>query len=346
MQKPVETTMRPTATTPPSITLVCLLLFGLLLTGAAAVQANACRQAEQTTDANAALKQYTDCLSNTNLDQASRSRAYLQRGQVYYRMGHYLEAITDFSQAAQDSRISTSALTWRAMTYQQRKRYVAAIKDFSSAIALAPGSARLYCQRGDVYRITRHYSQAIDDYSQSLAIDPSEMKCRLSRAELYSTVGRHDEADQDYARILATNPNNPAAIRGRDHNQSVKQRPREPIVEAREARQQAARSTRPAPQPSNSAAKTSASLKETQRLLSTLGYRPGPIDGSFGARTRRAIEAFQHDASLTANGQPSAALLGKLQQRAADTTSDKATATQAPAAIFDDLGDLGDLSDF
>jgi len=39
-----------------------------------------------------------------------------------------------------------------------------------------------------------------------------------------------------------------------------------------------------------------------QRLLAELGYGPGPIDGHFGAETRRAIERFELDRGLPMTG--------------------------------------------
>ena len=41
-------------------------------------------------------------------------------------------------------------------------------------------------------------------------------------------------------------------------------------------------------------------IQETQRLLAALGYRPGPADGIWGARTGRAYRSFLRDAGLPA----------------------------------------------
>ena len=57
-----------------------------------------------------------------------------------------------------------------------------------------------------------------------------------------------------------------------------------------------------------------AEVRETQRLLANLGYDPGPVDGAYGARTKRAIIAFQRDAGLPQTGEPSTALLTRLRE--------------------------------
>ena len=43
-------------------------------------------------------------------------------------------------------------------------------------------------------------------------------------------------------------------------------------------------------------------VRELQRLLTTLGYSPGPIDGIFGNQTLNAIRAFQRDNGLSVDG--------------------------------------------
>ena len=51
---------------------------------------------------------------------------------------------------------------------------------------------------------------------------------------------------------------------------------------------------------------------EVQRQLASLGYRPGPVDGKVGARTRSAIEAFQQAENLPQDGRVTARLLDQL----------------------------------
>lgn len=48
---------------------------------------------------------------------------------------------------------------------------------------------------------------------------------------------------------------------------------------------------------------SSARIKEAQEELTALGYRPGPVDGKMGRRTRGAIIQFQKDAGLALTGE-------------------------------------------
>jgi len=72
------------------------------------------------------------------------------------------------------------------------------------------------------------------------------------------------------------------------------------------------------------------SIKKIQRLLAKAGYKPGPADGSIGPNTKRAIEAFQSNNGLRADGIPTLPLLASLRKTAAKPRMKAATA--APAA--------------
>ncbi|MDE0171970.1 MAG: peptidoglycan-binding protein [Defluviicoccus sp.] len=49
-------------------------------------------------------------------------------------------------------------------------------------------------------------------------------------------------------------------------------------------------------------------IRAVQRALARLGYRPGPVDGLMGRRTRAAIRAYQAAAGLTEDGRLTPAL--------------------------------------
>lgn len=79
-----------------------------------------------------------------------------------------------------------------------------------------------------------------------------------------------------------------------------------------------------------------ARVMSAQRLLTRLGYDPGPIDGAPGPRTRAAVRAFQVDHRLPTDGAVSAALLPRLRAALAAGTP-AAKEETAPAAPFADL---------
>ncbi|WP_414652370.1 peptidoglycan-binding domain-containing protein [Ideonella sp.] len=44
------------------------------------------------------------------------------------------------------------------------------------------------------------------------------------------------------------------------------------------------------------------SNSEAQRILTQLGFRPGPVDGTFGERTVSALISFQREKGLIPTG--------------------------------------------
>lgn len=58
-------------------------------------------------------------------------------------------------------------------------------------------------------------------------------------------------------------------------------------------------------------------VAETQRLLASHGYRPGPADGVMRPGTRAALRAFQRDAGLRVNGRMTRRVVRRLRYRRA-----------------------------
>ena len=54
--------------------------------------------------------------------------------------------------------------------------------------------------------------------------------------------------------------------------------------------------------------------EEIQRDLKALGYEPGPIDGIYGPKTKRAIEAFERDMGMKPKGDATVEIWQRLRQ--------------------------------
>ncbi|MFN4155824.1 MAG: peptidoglycan-binding domain-containing protein [Paracoccaceae bacterium] len=61
---------------------------------------------------------------------------------------------------------------------------------------------------------------------------------------------------------------------------------------------------------------TAEERRDIQRRLTRLGYRPGGVDGVFGAGTRRALSSWQRDEGLRASGYITADQLRELRRQA------------------------------
>jgi peptidoglycan hydrolase-like protein with peptidoglycan-binding domain len=74
---------------------------------------------------------------------------------------------------------------------------------------------------------------------------------------------------------------------------------------------------------------------DIQRMLTELGYSPGPVDGAMGERTRQAIQRYQSNTGLAVDGHPSEALRQHLRVTtgsAAPASASTGSAVAQPAA--------------
>lgn len=77
-------------------------------------------------------------------------------------------------------------------------------------------------------------------------------------------------------------------------------------------------------------------VMDIQHMLTELGYRPGPVDGSVGNSTRQAIRRYQSNTGLAVDGHPSESLRQHLRvttgSSAAPAGTQAGTANKAAAA--------------
>jgi TolA-binding protein len=71
--------------------------------------------------------------------------------------------------------------------------------------------------------------------------------------------------------------------------------------------------------------------RQAQQALTDQGYKPGPIDGALGKRTRGALRAFQKANELRASGRLNRDTCRQLTSPPEPTPSEESTATPAPA---------------
>lgn len=71
-------------------------------------------------------------------------------------------------------------------------------------------------------------------------------------------------------------------------------------------------------------------VREVQRRLARLGHRPGPVDGLFGPRTRRAALTFQRSSRLPADGIVGRRTLRALRAREAERSGDTRREAEPP----------------
>ncbi|MGE0651935.1 MAG: RT0821/Lpp0805 family surface protein [Alphaproteobacteria bacterium] len=91
----------------------------------------------------------------------------------------------------------------------------------------------------------------------------------------------------------------------------------------------------PGPAPVFAAAEIppAATVRRTQELLVKAGFNPGPVDGVAGQRTRGAIKKYQAARALAVDGDPSPALVEKLESEVASRPAPAAPPMPKPMSV-------------
>lgn len=126
------------------------------------------------------------------------SRAYYERGWVYYRLGNCEKAIGDFSKAIELDPKFVDAYNCRGLAYYKIGKYLPAVSDFTKTLELNPPSADAVNNRGLAYFRLNQYDQALRDYGTAIGLAPKKADAYVNRGFAYYRMGSLDKAYQDW----------------------------------------------------------------------------------------------------------------------------------------------------
>ena len=132
-----------------------------------------------------------------------------QRGNYYYELKKYDEAITDYSEAIKINPKNATYYNYRGNAYYSLKKYNEAIADYSEAIKINPKNTAYYNNRGNVYYYNlKKYDEAIADYSEAIKINPKNAIYYNNRGNVYYNLKKYDEAIADYSEAIRIDSKN------------------------------------------------------------------------------------------------------------------------------------------
>ncbi|MEL7037095.1 MAG: tetratricopeptide repeat protein [Cyanobacteria bacterium J06592_8] len=179
--------------------------------------------------AEAAFSQGVEKLEKGNPKAATRTlskainynpenpKAYHQRGNAYYDLEDYQQAIADYTQAIQLDPNYTNAYFNRGLARYDAQDFQGAIVDYSKVIELDPQDTDAYFKRGLAQYSLQNYQKAIEDYSEVLRIKPDDSQAYRSRGLARINTGDLQAALADYTQAIQLSPKNALAYydRGR-----------------------------------------------------------------------------------------------------------------------------------
>jgi len=203
------------------------------------------------------------------------ANAYNNRGVAYNKLGQYGRAILDFDQAIRLDPGYAFAYNNRGSAFGALGELRHAIQDYDQALRIDPGYANAYVNRGVTYDELGEHSRAIQDYDQAIRVDPEYDDAYNNRAWALYLTGRYEQALVDVDRSLSLAPKNLETIDTRAHVLAALGRTGEAVAAFERAMKFGGADR----------------VRTYQEALKKLGYFHGATDGTYGSRTRDALNA-------------------------------------------------------
>lgn len=141
--------------------------------------------------------------------RALRGDLLLIRGHASLELGNYIDAESDFNEAALLLPGRGAPLIGRALVFFNRGNYRRAEGLVDRSIDLSPGEAAGWYIKGEIKRARDYNSSAIENYSHALERDAWHYRARLARAGLLIDAGRLGEAVLDLDVLDKSQPKDP-----------------------------------------------------------------------------------------------------------------------------------------
>jgi tetratricopeptide (TPR) repeat protein len=153
------------------------------------------------------LTQYFgELIDSGELDEATLSVAFVERGNGYRLSGQLDKAITDLARGIELSPRNARAMTLRGIVYYELRRFADAIADLDRVIELEFNIYANVVLRGLCYWREERFEEALPDLTRALDLDPTRVEVISLRGVAYAMIGRHDEAIADLTSAIELTP--------------------------------------------------------------------------------------------------------------------------------------------
>ncbi len=116
---------------------------------------------------------------------------------TWTQVGYWQNNITLFNHTLKVTDYNCLIYNNRGNTYYVLGNYKQAIEDYDRAIEIKPDYTDAYNNRGIAYTYLSNYRQAIEDFNRAIEINPSYTKAYLNRGVAYARLGNNNLAVND-----------------------------------------------------------------------------------------------------------------------------------------------------
>ncbi len=152
-----------------------------------------------TNDYQASVTHYSEALKY----DPSTVEAYNGRGQAYFQLRKYPEALADFTAAIQAGIITPKLFLNKGKCLVILNRANEAVPDLNRSIELEPKSPEAFYFRGVAHEKGGDIPNALADYGQAIQLNPNYVEALVNRGLLRTKAEQFAEAVADYSAALA-----------------------------------------------------------------------------------------------------------------------------------------------
>ncbi|WP_455207922.1 tetratricopeptide repeat protein [Kaarinaea lacus] len=121
------------------------------------------------------IASFSKVINAGRLQGTALADVYRERGIHYADLGHYSEAVADFTNAINLNSGYVTAYINRANANAKLEQYKAAYQDFATAQKLSPNNPAIYAIRGSLNFLLGRFADAVADYRYYLSLKPNDM---------------------------------------------------------------------------------------------------------------------------------------------------------------------------
>lgn len=135
---------------------------------------------------------------------------YKNRGDAYFKIERYNEAVLDYQRALQIDPFDLNGIRSLAVMYTKMEKYPEAIKEYDNIIRLYP-NAQDYINRGNIHESFNNIPLAVADYTRAIDTDTNNVYFYFVRGNAHDKAGNYQMSINDYTSIIRREPNNVGA---------------------------------------------------------------------------------------------------------------------------------------
>ncbi|HEY5603650.1 MAG TPA: tetratricopeptide repeat protein [Gammaproteobacteria bacterium] len=141
------------------------------------------------------IASFSKVINSGRLQDSALADVYRERGIHYSELGHYNEAVADFTNAIRLNSGYVTAHINRANAYAKLELYKEAYEDFATAQKLSPNNPAIYVIRGSLNFLLGRFADAAADYRYYLSLKPADMyrMLWLHLSEKYLDINKPSE---------------------------------------------------------------------------------------------------------------------------------------------------------